>query len=149
MKANKTNYYTLTKANFEECKTPKRKPDYVSNSGSEYWYTLRGVIRRSNHWNYGVKSCSWLLNGECVDTLKTGFCKWKNFELKDLSMQIREYNGFDNPIQKERTFEFKITFKNLKNGVISGAGYEIPYNYTSGSIKCVNKEYDYAMFRKI
>lgn len=48
------NYFHNTIANFKGCKKPKRKPDYVSKSGSKYWYgeNKRGkyVIRHSDHW---------------------------------------------------------------------------------------------------
>ena len=51
MKINKNNYYTSTYAKFVECATPRRKPDYISSSGSRYWYTKNGVIRKSDHWS--------------------------------------------------------------------------------------------------
>ena len=51
MKINKDNYYTSTYAKFVECATPRRKPDYISSSGSKYWYVKNGVIRKSDHWS--------------------------------------------------------------------------------------------------
>ena len=51
MKISKDNYYTSTYAKFVECATPRRKPDYISSSGSRYWYTKNGVIRKSDHWS--------------------------------------------------------------------------------------------------
>lgn len=51
---NRFNYYRGTFATFRECKVPKRKPDFTSESGSMYWYgkDKRGyfVIRASDHW---------------------------------------------------------------------------------------------------
>lgn len=39
---------------FKACKTPKRKPDFISNSGSKYWYGKdslgKWLKRQSNHW---------------------------------------------------------------------------------------------------
>lgn len=52
---NKDNYYTSTKCIFRGCKQPSRLPDFVSKSGSAYWYgedkNGEYVIRQSNHWS--------------------------------------------------------------------------------------------------
>jgi hypothetical protein len=49
-----SNFFISTQAVFKGCKIPKRKPDYVSDSGSIYWYgeNKKGsyVIRQSDHW---------------------------------------------------------------------------------------------------
>lgn len=51
----KSNYYLCSRVTFKGCKKPKRKPDYVSASGSTYWYgsDKHGdyVIRESDHWS--------------------------------------------------------------------------------------------------
>lgn len=88
------NYFRQTMATFKGCKTPKRKPDYISydkqsdSVSSNYWYGTdkRGdyVIRESNHWsnykgfdnNHPVKgcgmvaSCKWMIktnnNSRCI-----------------------------------------------------------------------------------
>lgn len=63
----KNNFYSNSYAIFKVCKTPKREPDFISESGSMYWYgsNKKGeyVIRLSNHWsainnNIGCKSIS-------------------------------------------------------------------------------------------
>ena len=40
---------------FKACNKPKRKPDFVSQSGSKYWYGTKNgkpyEIRQSNHWS--------------------------------------------------------------------------------------------------
>lgn len=60
---NRDNFYTWTSADFRYRKTrPSRRPDYVSKSGSAYWFTVRGVVRGSDHWGY-VASCDWMLIG--------------------------------------------------------------------------------------
>jgi len=65
---NNTNFFINTRTYFEECKEPKRKPDYISKSAvtgkisSLYWYEKEGVIRKSNHWG-GVASCCWAFKG--------------------------------------------------------------------------------------
>lgn len=57
-------YFTATVATWERAKPPKGKPDYVSGSGSTYWYTKDGVYRSSDHWGSSVATCSWYLRGE-------------------------------------------------------------------------------------
>ena len=51
---NRFNYYMGTFATFKACKIPKRQPNFVSESGSKYWYgeDKRGpyVVRASDHW---------------------------------------------------------------------------------------------------
>lgn len=95
------NFFVDTAANFKRAAVPAREPDYVSGSGSAYWYSAEGVIRVSDHWGAGVASCNWSLEdrNEFVnvwggkynfqaghslseDSLSgdaAGFCEWKNF----------------------------------------------------------------------
>ena len=42
---------------------PKRNPDYISPSGSKYWYNIdnRQIIRNSDHWGSDITSCDWFL----------------------------------------------------------------------------------------
>lgn len=56
---NENNFFDATAAVFSICATPDRTPDYVSVSGSAYWYENGGVVRNSDHWGYGVASCNW------------------------------------------------------------------------------------------
>lgn len=89
--ANELNFFVSTKADFAKCDKPAREPDYVSGSGSAYWYTEDGVIRMSDHWGAGVASCDWYLDGEAYgygmhlngtrehDTI-CAFCAWEGFE---------------------------------------------------------------------
>lgn len=60
---NENNFFESTAANFVSCEKPNREADYISASGSAYWYTENGVVRGSNHWGEGVASCNWFLNG--------------------------------------------------------------------------------------
>ncbi len=52
-----TSFFTNTQAVFKACKTPKRVPNFVSPSGSQYWYgedkVGAYVIRQSDHWSKG------------------------------------------------------------------------------------------------
>ena len=58
------NFFTSTVATFTPTEKPKRPPDYISGSGSQYWYTEDGVTRYSDHWGSDVATCSWFLEGE-------------------------------------------------------------------------------------
>lgn len=60
-KYNENNFFELTAAVFDVCETPDSEPDYVSGSGSAYWYVNGGVVRCSDHWGYGIASCKWYL----------------------------------------------------------------------------------------
>ena len=84
-KYNENNFFMGTKATFVPCDEPNREPDYVSNSGSAYWYDESGVIRSSNHWGSGVASCDWYMDGIEVSSFNwmadmSGFCAWDSFE---------------------------------------------------------------------
>jgi len=88
---NKDDFFKSTKANWKFKKELKwgsiamknfiKKADFVSNSGSSYKYTQRGVYRMSDHFNDHVASCSWMLDGKeseykCI----VAYCCWKDFE---------------------------------------------------------------------
>lgn len=85
---NKDNFYISTYASFTKLNdTPNRKADFVSSSGSKYWYTDEGVIRQSDHWTEDIRSCSWLLEDEEIasdfinpDFTAIGFCAWNDFQ---------------------------------------------------------------------
>ena len=83
---NSKNYYMATKADFETCDEPEREPDYISYSGSAYWYSDDGVVRSSDHWGTGVASCDWTLDGRAESSFiddggrRSGFCPWASFE---------------------------------------------------------------------
>lgn len=91
-KYNKDNFFLSTSAIFTPVAMPKRKPDFVSDSGSKYWYTKKGVVRASDHWGMRIASCNWALladgetalnylaiDNECLWNEKAGFCKWSDF----------------------------------------------------------------------
>lgn len=71
--ANRNNFMDNTKVLFYGCKMPKRNPDYISPSGSKYWFgenkVGQYVIRASNHWvcvnkkkyKLSIGSCYWML----------------------------------------------------------------------------------------
>lgn len=87
------NFYMNTAADFAPCAAPDRLPDYVSASGSEYWYEPEGVVRRANHWG-GVASCEWTLDGECLDGRSgrlSGFCPWGGFAVNHDDLDVTVY----------------------------------------------------------
>lgn len=77
---NENTFHLGTKANFVSCEAPDRAPDFVSKSGSEYWYTKDGVIRRSDHWLPHVATCDWALDGRYCYAYAAGFCKFADME---------------------------------------------------------------------
>jgi hypothetical protein len=76
------NYYIHTRATFRGCKKPKSKPDYVSRSGSLYWYgkNMKGeyVIRYSDHWTNVCGIYSKRINPYASrDCKRIATCLWK------------------------------------------------------------------------
>lgn len=81
------NYFMNTEAVFKGCKIPKREPDFISKSGSKYWYginkTGKFVIRFSDHW---VKIKRIGSNQIKLDCNRIASCMWHiktNFKQKD------------------------------------------------------------------
>ena len=77
MMINFHNFFISTEAVYKGCKTPKRTPDFISNSGSKYWMqeNKRGkyVIRQSNHWvNKKRIGC----NKVIYQCLRIASCQW-------------------------------------------------------------------------
>ena len=95
MMRTKDNYYTSTYAKFVECATPRRKPDYISSSGSKYWYTKTGVIRKSDHWSlyyrsYPDKTC--FTTSVYLHAVPIASCMWK-LQLKTDKITAKEDYG--------------------------------------------------------
>lgn len=98
---NRHNYYYATRATFHGvARPPKGGPDFVSYNedgkvSSMYWYTDKGVYRKSSHWSAiyidgshskgsnvlfccgKVASCYWALKTTKPTTI--GFAKWTSF----------------------------------------------------------------------
>ena len=95
MMRTKDNYYTSTYAKFVECATPRRKPDYISSSGSRYWYTKNGVIRKSDHWSlyyrsYPDKTC--FTTSVYLHAVPIASCIW-TLQLKNDKITVKEDYG--------------------------------------------------------
>lgn len=58
-----------------------KKPDFISKSGSQYFYTKEGVYRISSHWGRAA-TCKWRLQVTTPisqNGAKAGFAKWTSF----------------------------------------------------------------------
>lgn len=95
--ATPANFFEATTAMFTACAKPERPADYVSASGSAYWYTEAGVVRCADHWGGNVASCNWFLEGErpsmyCerYDEERAGFCAWDAFTSDPWAIAARE-----------------------------------------------------------
>ena len=88
-KANKDNYFANSIGYWELCDVPQKAPDYISVSGSKYWYIDKGVYRQSDHCGNGIASCSWFIKGKQYDTFglstgttETAFICWDDLKPK-------------------------------------------------------------------
>ena len=120
--ANENNFFDSTITKFTEVSKPRRKPDYVSGSGSRYWYKKDGVIRGSDHWGNRVANCDWAFKKKDGKTVygasawgtknfteeKFGFSKWSDFILKS---EIIEIEGEE----VLTTFKNKVGFNLVKH----------------------------------
>lgn len=96
MQYNKDNFFNGTYAEFEwsggfqtveEIFAKFGRPDFISNSGTMYWYWDDGVTRiptDTEHWNK-VGSCIWRQDFYMDDfssdyNFIAGFCEWGNFK---------------------------------------------------------------------
>ena len=91
-------FHDATAAVWSACPLPRRAPDYVSASGSQYWKTDSGVVRLADHWGRSIRSCDWFLAGAAVqlvaltgehyeeigvsNQLAVAHCKWSAFSKK-------------------------------------------------------------------
>ncbi|MCR5067786.1 MAG: hypothetical protein K6A14_06975 [Erysipelotrichaceae bacterium] len=90
------NFFDFTVAVFDQCEQPEGEPDFVSASGSRYWYSEKGVVRGANHWGNGLDNCDWayrfadgrMIYGSGYSYFRWfrkpmyGFCRWEDFLLK-------------------------------------------------------------------
>lgn len=107
----------------------EKKPDYTSDSGSQYWYENGGVYRMSNHWGRGVASCNWKLKGYEKGDASTfadyyggfdymGFAKWSDFSLKESAVVFEDLSK---PFF-ERIVEGTATLDDVSRGYVKKGG---------------------------
>ena len=90
IKYNKNTFFKETVADWKEVEKVNFKPDFISESGSEYMYKDGGVYRKSDHWNREVSTCSWLLDGLESNKSTIAFSKWNDFIPQSIS---KEFNN--------------------------------------------------------
>lgn len=76
-------FHLGTFANFIKIKqkdAPVKPADYISKSGSKYWYENNTVIRASDHWGRTIATCNWLLNSSAHKGFSFGACELQNFK---------------------------------------------------------------------
>jgi hypothetical protein len=92
-----SNYTKETEAVFREVPIPERNPDYVSQSGTQYWIDREGVTRYSDHWGAGIGTinarCNWFIGEQnqyeqsrnYTGSYRCGRAEYKDF--KDLAFK--------------------------------------------------------------
>lgn len=101
--AKEDNFFDNTIALFEQVDKPKRKPDFISLSGSKYWYYKKGLIRGADHWGNRISNCNWaikLKNGRTA----YGYSAWSTAQFKE---EIYGYVDWKDFILKPQLFEIK------------------------------------------
>jgi len=75
------NFYIATVADWTLCELPDRPPDFVSYSGSAYWYYGNRVRRWSDHWGQNIASCCWYIEYHTFSGKNSicGECFYENF----------------------------------------------------------------------
>ncbi|MCH4830846.1 MULTISPECIES: hypothetical protein [Flavobacterium] len=91
-------------------------PDFVSKSGSNYFYTQKGIYRLSNHWGRFANS-KWRLINHDLETskFKVGYATWDSF-FPDNEIEKLYYLDWDR-IRNEIHYLHKQT-KNYNNSAI-------------------------------
>jgi hypothetical protein len=110
-------FFKSTYANFTVCETPKRNPDYVSDSGSKYWYVENSVVRQSDHWG-DVASCYWDINSPETEKEITGFCSLYNFK------SIEEVVDFKGEKEFDLVFAVLPSFRGYKKKLLRNVKFE-------------------------
>lgn len=92
------NFFIDTVACFKPFDEPDCEPDFISESGSQYWYGEDEVgdyvVRKSDHWGSYIASCSWCFMDYhmCGNTVvylyrtqstECGVCYLNNFKVKN------------------------------------------------------------------
>lgn len=122
-------FYEGTYAKFVPCKKPARKPDFISDSGSQYWYVRGAVIRFADHWG-NVASCCWDIDGQESDYVGAAKCKLADF--KKMVWGATPKEGFMGVALVQSFFGYK---KRLVNGAdVKVAAYDMSIggNFVAG-----------------
>ena len=103
---NKTNFMNGTVANFTGVEMPTTTPDYVSESGSKYWYTENGVIRAADHWGLGIATCDWSIDIEFAEKFQKEVTKGDVTYMGTFykAKEVAGFCAFEDFTQKQRQF---------------------------------------------
>ena len=122
---NDENFFMATEATFTPVEKPKGKPDYVSSSGSKYWYDKNGVVRESDHWGSNVDSCNWYMKGDKkysswddTNGIRYGRATWNSFKPsypQHMKVQLPDWNS-DAPFENAKLVN--VTPDMLKDGFV-------------------------------
>jgi hypothetical protein len=84
-----SNFHLNTIADFSSIyrsEVPSRKPDFISDSGSKYWYDGEYVIRQADHWGE-LGECTWTLDLKPYSGLNQGKCLLSDFKTQNINME--------------------------------------------------------------
>lgn len=145
---NEHNFFMGTEAEWNPVAPPINEPDYISNSGSAYWYSESGVTRESNHWGGGIASTDWYLKGDEKQSSflddngkRCGYADYSDFKMK--SYEVTVYNksgnvdfgklGEEYELDKDFTdvefATFKITPNMISNGRVHLGNSSIKFKH--------------------
>lgn len=158
---NEHNFFSGTAADFTSVERPNREPDYVSDSGSEYWYSADGVVRGSNHWGTGIASTDWFLDGVDASSYDRtakgngreksyGKAKWSDF------VQNADYTyihfgdnlpkGAGDPVSIDKTWDgktitkYKVSPKQIANGYATIGSVKVKFTELSYDTRVYDRE---------
>ncbi|MGY0407103.1 MAG: hypothetical protein ACWIPJ_01910 [Polaribacter sp.] len=124
---NQTNFFKHTFCEFQQVKDVQfpKSTNYKSKSESVYFYTDKGVYRKSNHWGR-VANCRWKLIA--IENYKNqnfaiGFAKWSDFYAINsteksffIHINFEEKTAKLQP-KKEKTTNFLFTFSEAQKRI--------------------------------
>lgn len=97
---NRDNFFNKTYGVWKQIGgTPNRQPEFVSASGSEYWYEGDFIIRKSSHWSGYMYGHAKRIEQGCI---RVATCKWY------LRMSNDDYRWYY--IGKIHLNKFKVAF---------------------------------------
>lgn len=145
---NKDNFFMGTEAEWNPVLAPTIEPDYISNSGSAYWYSKNGVIRESNHWGSGIKSTDWYMKGDREQSSfmdengkRYGYANYSDFRMKPYEITVYNRSGsvdfdklgdeyeLDVDTMGTEFATFKITPSMISNGRVHIGDYSIKFKH--------------------
>lgn len=116
------NFHLGTHGMFTHGPQPERPPDYVSDSGSRYWFSPAGVYRLSNHWAgqhgcTGQRSCLWQIDVKFQRrSVIGGYCRWDAFKKRSV---IRKRRKLKPPRSRRVDAESSVATKGHRSPTLS------------------------------